>query len=68
MYDLINFSNCVLSFKRSGDVDTYVALQTLDYLVKEDNYIPLRAAWTEIGYLWGAVSETDLNSTFSVSM
>ncbi|XP_071139489.1 aminopeptidase N-like [Mytilus edulis] len=53
---------------KSGDVTTYVALQTLDYLVKEDNYIPLRAAWTEIGYLWGAVSETDLNSTFSKVM
>ncbi|XP_052084120.1 aminopeptidase N-like isoform X4 [Mytilus californianus] len=60
--------NDVWNLAKSGDVNTYIALQTLDYLPKEDNVIPLRAAWTEINYLREAVIETDLNSTFSKVM
>ncbi|CAC5387002.1 ANPEP [Mytilus coruscus] len=68
IYGLFILFNLCFVLKRSGEVNTYIALQTLDYLPNEDNHIPFRAASTEIEYLRKAVVDTDLNSTFSKFM
>ncbi|CAC5387004.1 ANPEP [Mytilus coruscus] len=53
---------------KSGDLTTEIATQVLDYLPDEDDYVPLKAAMSELNYLKDVLDRTKLSSTFSKFM
>ncbi|XP_052085151.1 aminopeptidase N-like [Mytilus californianus] len=50
---------------KSGDLATEIATQVLEYLPDEDDYVPLKAAMSELNYLKDVLDRTKLSSTFS---
>ena len=44
-----------------------IALQTVEYLANEDNYVPYSAALDELGYVDDMLERTELYGAFSVS-
>jgi hypothetical protein len=44
-----------------------IALQTVEYLANEDNYLPYSAALSELSYVDDMLERTELYGAFSVS-
>ena len=52
---------------RSGDVGTLTALQVVDYLTEELDYVPWSAATTELSYVDQMLRRTAIYGNFQVS-
>ena len=60
--------NDAWNLAKSGDLKMDIALQTVEYLANEDNYLPYSAALSELSYVDDMLERTELYGAFSKFM
>ena len=60
------YISALIGIYRSGDLDMKIALQTVNYLANEREYIVWEAALGELGYVDAMLERTSLYGSFAV--